>query len=116
MLYFVFTTLSTIGFGDYNPRADEERIFNIIIFFVGVTINLYLIDRFIQLIMKFQLLYFDFDEGDKLKIFFDLLKKLNGDKEIDLKLKFRIMLHFDNKWNTDRNQATDDPDEIAILE
>jgi len=53
--------------------------------------------------MKFQLLYFDFDEGDKLKIFFYLLKKLNGDKEIDLKLKLRIMLHFDNKWNTDRN-------------
>ena len=26
------------------------------------------------------------------------------------------MLHFDNKWKTDRNQATDEPDEIAILE
>ena len=66
--------------------------------------------------MKFQLLNDDFDEGEQLTIFFDLFKKLNGEKELDLKLKFKIMLHFDNKWNTDRNQATDDPDEIAILE
>ena len=116
MLIFVFSTISTIGFGYYNPRSDEERLFNIIIFFVGVTIILYLINRFIQLIMKFQLLNDNFDEGEQLTIFFDLFKKLNGEKELDLKLKFKIMLHFDNKWNTDRNQATDDPDEIAILE
>ena len=25
------------------------------------------------------------------------------------------MLHFDNKWKTDRNQATDEPDEIELL-
>jgi hypothetical protein len=43
------------------------------------------------------------DEGDKLTIFFDLFKKLNGDKDLDPKLKYKIMLHFDNKWKTDRN-------------
>jgi hypothetical protein len=31
------------------------------------------------------------------------MKKLNGDKEIDLKLKNKIEIHFDNKWKTDRN-------------
>ena len=24
-LYFAFTTLSTVGFGDYTPRSDVER-------------------------------------------------------------------------------------------
>lgn len=103
MLYYTVTTLATIGFGDYVPKADEERMFNVIIFIVGVSITLYLMDCFIEIVMKFQLLYVDFDEGDNLTIFFDLFKKLNGDKEIESKLKLKIMLHFDNKWETDRN-------------
>jgi hypothetical protein len=53
MLIFAFSSISTIEFADYNPRSDKERLFNIIIFFVEVTIILYLINRFIQLIMKF---------------------------------------------------------------
>jgi hypothetical protein len=27
MVYYTMTTLSTIGFGDYRPWADEERMF-----------------------------------------------------------------------------------------
>jgi voltage-gated potassium channel len=53
MLYYTITTLATIGFGDYCPRADEERMFNVIIFIVGVSITLYLMDCFIEIIMKF---------------------------------------------------------------
>ena len=87
MLYYTVTTLYTIGFGEYCPKADEERILHIVIFISGVSITLYLMDRFIEIIMQFQLLYVDFDEGDKLTIFFDLFKKLNGDKDIDPKLK-----------------------------
>ena len=64
MLYYTMTTLATIGFGDYHPKADEERMFSVIIFFVGVSITLYLMVCFIQIIMKFQQLYVDFDEGD----------------------------------------------------
>ena len=25
--YYMFTSLSTVGFGDYNPRSDFERVF-----------------------------------------------------------------------------------------
>lgn len=27
LIYFSFTTLSTVGFGDYNPRSDIERFY-----------------------------------------------------------------------------------------
>lgn len=53
MIYFTVTTISTVGFGDYCPRADEERFFNVIIFFVGVSMTLYLMNWFIEIIMKF---------------------------------------------------------------
>jgi len=27
MVYYTMTTLATLGFGDYHPLADEERLF-----------------------------------------------------------------------------------------
>ena len=37
-IYFAFTTLSTVGFGDYHPRSMAERIIGAIILFFGVAI------------------------------------------------------------------------------
>jgi len=44
MIYLTVTTISTVGFGDYCPRADEERFLQVVIFFVGVSMTLYLMD------------------------------------------------------------------------
>ena len=45
----------------------------------------------------------EFEDGDNLRRFFLVLKKFNGDKDIDQILKKKIDIHFDNKWKTDRN-------------
>jgi hypothetical protein len=44
------------------------------------------------------------------------MKMLNGNIEIESNLKKKIELHFDNKWKTDRNQSTDEPEENDILD
>lgn len=103
MVYFTFTTLATVGFGDYRPWADEERLFLVIIFLSGVSIFSYLMGIFIEILKKFQQLYVDLDDGDNLSLFFSLLRKMNGDRDIDPKLRKKIEIHFDNKWKTDRN-------------
>lgn len=36
--YWGFTTLTTIGLGDYHPRSDYERLLCAVIFLVGVSI------------------------------------------------------------------------------
>jgi hypothetical protein len=38
LTYFSFTTLSTIGLGDYHPKSDYERIFCAIIMMTGVIV------------------------------------------------------------------------------
>ena len=38
MTYFAFTTLSSVGFGDYYPRNTEERILMIVIFLFSLTV------------------------------------------------------------------------------
>ena len=53
MVYYTFTTLGTIGLGDYHPFSDEERIFGVVIFLCGVSIFSYLLNVFIDILMKF---------------------------------------------------------------
>ena len=74
MVYYTMTTLSTIGFGDYRPWADEERLFQVIIFISGVSIFSYLMGVFIEILKKFQQLNISLDDGDRLSMFFSLMK------------------------------------------
>jgi hypothetical protein len=50
MVYYSFTTLSTIGFGDYHPFADEERIITAFIFLSGTSIFSYMMGVFIKIV------------------------------------------------------------------
>ena len=46
MMYYFFTTLSTIGFGDYYPVSDLERLANIPIFLFGVMVFSFIMGNF----------------------------------------------------------------------
>lgn len=72
-MYFSFTSLTTVGFGDYNPRSEFERIFCAIILLFGVAIFSYIMGNFKEVLEKFQSLNEDLDDGDNLTKFFGLL-------------------------------------------
>ncbi len=38
MMYFAFTSLSTVGFGDINPRSNIERLLGAFMLLLGVAI------------------------------------------------------------------------------
>ena len=49
-VYFAFTSLSTVGFGDYHPYSNEERLFCAFILLSGVLIFSFLMDYFLNVI------------------------------------------------------------------
>ena len=49
-LYYSFTSLSTVGFGDYHPKSNLERIFCSIMLVAGVMIFSYIMGNFIAMI------------------------------------------------------------------
>ena len=87
MIYFAFTSLATVGFGDFTPRADEERIVIAVMLLSGVAIFSYIMGSFISIIKKWQELYEDFDQADELLKFFSLLERFNNDTPINLELR-----------------------------
>lgn len=52
-MYYSFTSLTTVGFGDYNPRSEFERIFCAIILLFGVAIFSYIMGNFKEVLIKF---------------------------------------------------------------
>jgi hypothetical protein len=53
MIYYTFTTLATVGFGDYHPKADEEKILACFVFLSGVSVISYLMGIFGEILRKF---------------------------------------------------------------
>jgi hypothetical protein len=45
--YFAFTSLTTVGFGDYHPRANLERVCGAFILLIGVAVFSYIMGNFI---------------------------------------------------------------------
>ena len=48
--YFAFTSLSTVGFGDYYPVSDMERLVGAFVLLFGVAIFSYIMGNFINIL------------------------------------------------------------------
>ena len=103
VVYYAFTSLSTVGFGDYHPRSNEERLFCSMILLFGVAIFSYMMGIFIEILNNYQRLNADLDDGDNLNRFFGLLIKFNEDIPISDELKLKMENYFSYKWSFDRN-------------
>ena len=65
-IYWSFTTLSTVGFGDMYPKSDLERFLGAAIFLFGVATFSFIMGNFIEILNFLKELNDDLDEGDKL--------------------------------------------------
>ena len=64
--YYSFTSLSTVGFGDFHPKSDYERLFIAFVLLTGVAVFSFIMGNFIAILNEFKLLNEDLDQGDKL--------------------------------------------------
>ena len=115
-LYFGFTTLSTVGFGDFTPRSNVERSFGAFVLLSGVALFSYLMGNFIEILDEYQNLNKDLDDGDTLAKFFGMMKHYNNGESIDYGLKKKIEDHFDYMWKNDRNQAMKTEEDLSQYE
>ena len=50
IFYFSFTSLTTVGFGDFHPESDAERLYIAFGLLIGVSIFSYIMTEFIEMI------------------------------------------------------------------
>mmetsp|Transcript_26419 Transcript_26419/g.40334 ORF Transcript_26419/g.40334 Transcript_26419/m.40334 type:complete len:161 (-) Transcript_26419:1043-1525(-) len=115
-MYFAFTSLSTVGFGDFHPRSNVERLVGAFILLFGVAIFSYIMGNFIDILQQFKKFHEDLEDGDNLTKFFGTLKKFNNSEHIRLDLKKKIENHFDYQWKMDKNMGFRDSGDIMIYD
>jgi hypothetical protein len=59
VVYYAFTTLSTVGFGDFNPKSEIERIVASVILLFGVSIFSFIMGNFIEILMNYNIVMQD---------------------------------------------------------
>lgn len=80
-MYFAFTTLSTVGFGDYYPQSDVERLLGSFILLIGVAIFSYCMGELLAMIDKIKNLEIEYNDEESLEKFFVILQMFNyGDR------------------------------------
>ena len=106
MIYFSFTTLSTVGFGDFHPRSNAERMFITFQMLIGVAIFSYFLGGFIDII---QSMLMPPGEGDEtgLARFFGLIRYFNQKEDLNPELKQQIEEYFNYRWCHDKNMTQD---------
>ena len=96
--YFAFTTLSTVGFGDYYPSSEVERLVGAFLLLFGVAVFSLFMGVFIEMIDKYKEVNSELEYGDELARFFGLMKHFNGGVDIEVGLKVKIEDYFDYRW------------------
>ena len=114
--YYAFTSLSTVGFGDFSPRSDSERIFILIALFVGVIMFSYILSCLQDLMTLMRDFYSEYGEDDQLTKFIVTLKNFNEGHDLDKKIVESLELFFKHKWQTDKNNALSNNLELLFFD
>jgi hypothetical protein len=112
--YFAFTSLSTVGLGDFHPRGNIERVCTGFMLLFGVAIFSYIMGNFIEILSEFKEFHKEIDDGDNLSRFFGTLKYFNGQRDIELKFKESLEIHFQHRWKMDKRVAFIEEEDISI--
>lgn len=69
LMYFMFTTLTTVGLGDFHPKSDLERIVCSFIMLFGVMVTSLLMTEFSEMIKKLSEFDKNHEEQDRFNMF-----------------------------------------------
>jgi len=105
VVYFIFTTLSTVGFGDFIPLSEIERVITTVILLVGVASFSYIMSQFIDILMSLQTVTADNEDSENLSKWFGLLAHFNSNKPLPKKMTKQFEQYFEYYWQNDKNYA-----------
>lgn len=104
LIYFSFTSLTTIGLGDFTPRSNAERIYVAIGLLFGVAIFSYIMGELINMINSYKHYSGELTgDGDELARFFGIMKYFNQEEDINIEIKRSVEAYFEHRWINNKN-------------
>jgi hypothetical protein len=116
VVYFIFTTLSTVGFGDYTPKSEIERLGTIFILLVGVAVFSYIMGQFINILMALQTVQADNEDSENLSKWLGLLAHFNNNKPLPKSMIKQLEVYFEYYWQNDKNYAIQTVEDLRFMD
>jgi len=54
VVYYALTTLATVGYGDFHPKSNAERLVGGAFILFGVTVFSFIMGNFIEMLVEFR--------------------------------------------------------------
>ena len=105
VVYFMFTTLTTIGFGDFNPKSEIERAIMTVILLIGVACMSFIMGQLISILLEVQILTAANEDSEMLSRWLLLLKNFNNNKPLPKHMTAQFENYFNYYWKNDKNYA-----------
>ena len=115
VVYFAFTTLATVGYGDYYPVSNTERLIGSFIILFGVAVFSFIMGNFIDMLQEFRFVTSENEENAKLTKWFGLLARFNKGRPLPKDMALRIESYFNYYWAKDRNYAMKSEEDQRFL-
>eukprot|EP00347_Sterkiella_histriomuscorum_P000318 403376339 len=105
VVYWAFTTLSSLGYGDFYPRNNDERIIAIFVFLFGVALFTFIMNDMMEILMQYQRIKGDNNETESLTKWFGILGRFNKGMPLPKEMVKRFENFFEYYWLKDKNFA-----------
>jgi hypothetical protein len=104
IFYFVLTTLSTVGYGDYHPISNVEMIITSLVMLGGVAFFSYIMSNFIEILSNYDAKMGTLDKSDDLTEWHISLERFMNKtkKNISVSLINSIIEDQNYLWDNDR--------------
>jgi hypothetical protein len=91
-----------VGYGDFYPVSDSERIFAVFIMLFGVAFFSYIMGSFIEILSNYQQKMGVVDLSPELHNWMNFLSRFRNNKPIPKQITVQIDKHFTYYWANDR--------------
>ena len=115
VVYFMFTTLSTVGFGDFHPKSELERAIMTFILLIGVASFSYVMAQFIEILLAVQGVTSENEDSEMMARWMLLLKNFNNNKPLPPEMTEQFEKYFEYFWKNDKNYAIASEEDQNIM-
>lgn len=116
VVYYTFTTMSTVGFGDMKPLNSAERILCAAAMISSVALCSLVISMFLEIFESLKKIDCEFGDLDELNMFINCIcKEFNRSQYLPTHIEENIIDFFNYRWNHDKLQCVNDEDEFGVI-
>ena len=111
----MFTTLSTVGLGDYNPKSEIERLIMCLILMLGVTCFSYIMGVLTMIVLDVKKANSHNEESEALSRWLLVLQHFNKRRPLPSDMTAYFEQYFEYFWRNDKNSSVISEEDMALM-